>query len=456
MIKGHIQIELHNHKTGFRERIEKDNLVTNAMGKVIGTLVGRGQNASTFMPISTNLLGGIFLFEDPLTNLVTNIALPTTNTIIGYAGQTLNTSSKDMGSLNELESGPVENGYMNVWDFSTAQANGVISAMSLTNCLVGNGSLWTPLYTYYPISSTLDGQFSVVKRDDNDEYYLSTNSNGRIYKRYIPVNTYSINDVMNNVSSASNTGITVGDPSTTYNHSNWRDDGDGYIYVSRYASSKLYIEKYDDTDGSLMGTIEPSPTPDPTSGSLEFDTLDFSNSNFYRGNIFVRNGKIYIFNHMTDYDGIFVFDTSNYGSVYCEKMYTIQDNDLAYRGDSAIRWDAISNSWSRMYVTEDDTIWLMALVKNSVKGTYGYFKQVFIKEDNSITVIKVYDAIFNELGSALPYYRYDGINDISYYARIAANNMVSGNYLGTICNLDSPFEKTNMNSMKVKYTLTNV
>lgn len=456
MIKGHIQIELHNHKTGSRERIEKDNLVTNAIGKVIGTLVGRGQDASTFMPLSTNLLGGVLLFEDTLASLASNIALPGSNTIVGYAGQTVNTSDRNMGSINTIESGPVENGYMNVWDFSTSQANGIISAMSLTNYRVGDGTLWKPMYNYYPISSTADSQFSVVKRDDNEEYYISSGSDGKIYKRYIPVNTYAITDTMNIVSSWTDTGIALGDPSTTYNHSNWRDGGDGYIYVSRYANNKLYIEKYDDTDGTLMGTIEPSASPNSAPGFPTFSTLNFANSTFYRGNIFVRNEKIYIFNHMEDYDGIFVFDASNYGIAYCEKMYVIQDDDLAYSGDSAIQWTADRNSWSRMYVTEEDTIWVMALVKNSVKGTYGYFKQVFIKEDNNVPIVKVYDAIFNGLGSALPYYRYDGINDISYYNRIAANNMISSNYLGTICNLDSPIEKVNTSSMKVKYTLTNV
>ena len=33
VIKGHVAIELHNHKTGLRDRIEGDNMVTNAKAR---------------------------------------------------------------------------------------------------------------------------------------------------------------------------------------------------------------------------------------------------------------------------------------------------------------------------------------------------------------------------------------------------------------------------------------
>lgn len=447
MVKGHVQIELHNHKTGFRERIEQDNLVTNAMNMAVSTLIGRGQTAATFMPLCTNFYGGVMLFEDPLTSSVTNVSLPTDNTIVGYAGQTATNSNKDMGSLNGIESGPVENGYMNVWDFSTSQANGTISSMALTNYRIGDGSLWTPIYFYQPYAGS-DDQHSVLKRDNDYEYHLK---NKIIYRKYIPINSYNLTDTNNLMGTAEDTGDRIGTASS-YDYRNWRNGRDGYIYYSNYASNKLTIDKYDASDYSYVGTTTLSSTVPGIS-----ETLDLSNNAFWRGNIFVRDEKIYVFNHMSDYNGIFVFDGTVYDTTECIKSYTIQDSELAYKGDSAIsNWSSDRNSWSRMYVTEDGTIWAMVVVKNSVKGTYGYFKQVFIKEESGVPIVKVYDAIFNGNGSALPYYRYDGISDIAYYGRYAANNMVSGNYLGTICNFDSPFDKTSTSSMKVKYTLTNV
>ena len=43
MIKGHVQVDLHNHKTGLRDRIEGDNMITNAMNYVIPNVIGSGK-----------------------------------------------------------------------------------------------------------------------------------------------------------------------------------------------------------------------------------------------------------------------------------------------------------------------------------------------------------------------------------------------------------------------------
>ena len=453
MIKGHVQIELHNHKTGLKDRIEHENLVTNAVDKVISTMIGRGQAASSFMPLSTNLLGGIMLFEDPLTNSATNISLPTSNTVIGYAGQTTNTSSRNMGSINSIESGPVENGYMNVWDFSTSQANGTISAMSLTNYRVGLGSLWCPSLIY----ATLSGNDTLYSALGRDSRYITFVYNGIIYKILAPVNSYTITDTSNLIGAYEDTGDTVPTP-TQINYSNYRIDGD-YLYFSyvNTNTNTLYIYKYLASDNTLVDTILPSPTYDPTGSVPDFGTLQFRENQLSRSNIFIRNGKIYVFNHRGDWDGIFVYDAGSGGTVYCEKAYKIQDDDLAYYGDSAISYASYNNGWAKLYVTEDDTIWATLNVKASVKGTNPiYFKQAFIKNDNGSDVIKLYDEMFTGDSAALPYLRYDGINDIAYYNRYLVSTMVSGNYLGTICNLNSPIEKTSTSSMKVKYTLTNV
>lgn len=45
VIKGHVTIELHNHKTGLRDRIEGDNMVTNALNYVIPIVMGGNTSA---------------------------------------------------------------------------------------------------------------------------------------------------------------------------------------------------------------------------------------------------------------------------------------------------------------------------------------------------------------------------------------------------------------------------
>lgn len=73
MIKGHVQVDLHNHKTGLRDRIEGDNMITNAMNYVIPNLIGAGVSASEIMPLCQRVLGGIMLFDGKLTEDKNNI-----------------------------------------------------------------------------------------------------------------------------------------------------------------------------------------------------------------------------------------------------------------------------------------------------------------------------------------------------------------------------------------------
>ena len=44
MLKGHLQIDLHNEITGEIKRVEQDNLVTNALGYVLGLAANAGAN----------------------------------------------------------------------------------------------------------------------------------------------------------------------------------------------------------------------------------------------------------------------------------------------------------------------------------------------------------------------------------------------------------------------------
>lgn len=67
MIKGHVQVDLHNHKTGLRDRIEGDNMITNAMNYVIPNVIGSGKTADCVMPLCEKVLGGIMLFDGKLT-----------------------------------------------------------------------------------------------------------------------------------------------------------------------------------------------------------------------------------------------------------------------------------------------------------------------------------------------------------------------------------------------------
>lgn len=152
-LKGTTKIELTNVKTGEKEVIEKDNLVTNAVADVLqmnpfgfmgdGTSVmDGGVFAKNIFPICPNLFGGILLYENALAEDPDEYYAPYSNPIVGYSSNDVNSKADiKRGSMNQTESGALEDGsgYRFVFDFETSQANGTISAVGLTSKWGGRG-----------------------------------------------------------------------------------------------------------------------------------------------------------------------------------------------------------------------------------------------------------------------------------------------------------------------------
>lgn len=144
MIKGHTKIELTNVRTGERQVVEDDNLVTNALNMYFR----QSPNIADIMkPISNPLVdtyfGGLLLFQDPIEEKHDNYNLPNGNTMIGNAVVNYSTAGSypEFGSYNSEESSfSIENGAVTrkyVYDFGTSRGNGTISAVCLTNLFAG-------------------------------------------------------------------------------------------------------------------------------------------------------------------------------------------------------------------------------------------------------------------------------------------------------------------------------
>lgn len=146
---GQAYIELYKNGKLY-ERVEQHNTVTNAIENRIALDVARGTYGLLYeeeaksvesIPLPTRGLGGVWLFDH---NLSGHIHFPSHEAhMVGYAGQSVNTSDPFAGSINTLESGALEgkNGYKNTWDFSTSQANGTIASICLTHDLAGRSPL---------------------------------------------------------------------------------------------------------------------------------------------------------------------------------------------------------------------------------------------------------------------------------------------------------------------------
>lgn len=152
-IKGHSIIELKNVKTGEVERHEDDNMVTNALSlflKDLGFLsISPITNNDTLRnnPIS-QLMGGLLLFDDNITEDVNTVICPGGLKMVGNGAYGVSANGEDgvteLGSWNANESGWGSDGsYRMVWDYSTTQANGIINCACLTSAnhgYIGEGN----------------------------------------------------------------------------------------------------------------------------------------------------------------------------------------------------------------------------------------------------------------------------------------------------------------------------
>lgn len=193
-MKGHAIIELTNTETGEKRTYEDDNMVTNFLEQfciptgplnynLYAMLASYAeQKGSTYRDDAALSIEqphcftkGLLLFENEIDEDADNIWPRKGNKMVGQATiSSYSGSNARAGSYNTTESGPVENGYRYVWDFTTSQANGQISCACLTTpwgAIAGAGHV-----AYYSDYSTAINQFSSNRsqRGYNSQILLTT------------------------------------------------------------------------------------------------------------------------------------------------------------------------------------------------------------------------------------------------------------------------------------------
>lgn len=202
---GQAYIELYKNGKLY-ERVEQHNTVTNAIENRIALDVARGTYGLLYeedaksdesIPLPTRGLGGVWLFDHTLSGY---IHFPSHEAhMVGYAGQSVNTSDPFAGSINTLESGALEekNGYKNTWDFSTSQANGTIASICLTHDWAGRSPLnqattgWDSMFLHYKYRDLYYDEstgyaYGLRMGDDSDKGLYKYRRPGRYIKTLSP------------------------------------------------------------------------------------------------------------------------------------------------------------------------------------------------------------------------------------------------------------------------------
>lgn len=426
MLKGHVQIDLHNHRSGSNERIEQDNIITNAAQIMANAMVGRNKNMLNCMPLVKTLLGGILIFKDALTVSANNICFPGDNILIGYGGQILNTEDHQLGSLNVNETGPTEDGYETVWEFTTTQANGYISSLALTHNKVSDSiphmAIAEDVLNFS--STTHAGMY----RDISTGTMTYRRQDGKKCSRRVPTGNFLIDDTYNYSPSEVVLAESTSDTSI--------DGLDTYRYDVHVTGSLVSPNRdISNVTVSIVGGT-----------SYIFDVTGFvpaveNYDNYPVSSIFVNNSR-----RVTVSDGIIylVLTRGSSGSVgvlilnYGTKtanLIEIEDPEIYCVGGSEPILTPLKNGGCAVSVKRTSNNGQRMLIQVVPSGDYKLYSRILTNDSG------YYPAVF-----------YD---DLTMLRSGGVLSLPAG-YIGSIANLENPFEKVNTVSMKVKYRLTQV
>lgn len=432
MLKGHTKIELTNVFTDKKEVHEHDNIVTVALEKNLNEISKIKQYSdvnSIMLPISDLGLGGILLFENELTESTDNISIPSDfdNKLVGYASNDAYSGSDiKRGSRNSSESAVIEKGYKYVWDFSTSQANGQISALSLTHAVCGAVPYG---YNSKQDLSTLGGshissidigiiRYGAVEYDFNNRILTAiqfeSSKRLNVIKYRIPLDELRVNSKMLffekistemvdliydiNVNSAlavdetyyyfATTGDNVSSTSSSKTLTVCRISKNGYVYDTDFGKKQKTLEK----------------------------NITISKNNRY---INILNNYLYV---------------SANGMI---NKISLNDFDVSYQYDTG----TTSNLRFTNYGTN-----------TMISGKY-----VVFDNGNKFTIIdrtssSSFDGILRSNENVVFISDAGFILSVDSYGTIGLGTLL--NYLGTINNLSTPVEKTSAQTMKITYTLT--
>lgn len=486
MIKGHLQIDLHNHNTGLKDRFEQDNMVTNALSKLI-PLYSSSQYpqylGSNILPLYTKGLGGVLLFNKALTENANNVNFPGGDThLVGCAGQSVETSSF-YGSLNSAESYHTDHSAVNVWDFATNQANGVIRSVALTkssNMGYTDGVRdsvspfrWRGTYNedvlHFPKVADGRPNFGIpLWYEDNFLYYLIPETDGekvhkaKVYKQYCPVNNLKVCDGLNasiidttyiddiEITTDTNCLLFCGSLQNTNYYACWN-------YNISSAEKLVYFKQINIQDGvgvsvtywtlSLADLLQDTITiSGPVTVSVQ--DIDFVTDVH---EICFNAGKLYAPNFARTH--IYIIDLADTSSVL-DVTIPLSSGRLLY--ESSIRrstFKLMPNGGVLIMVSYTDT---------SQQSGYS-MRRAMLYPDGHIIVDSRESWASNgdshtESDNSNFFITPDlvGVNqwEYGYYTMSCFGIWTPNMYLGTICNLSQAVTKTSNTSMKVTYTLT--
>ena len=451
-LKGRFCIELFDAETGEKQdEYVKDNMVTDAVAQAFASNYGGKLNYDMLKPIMDVFFGGIFCFQNALTESASNIYPPSShdNPVIAHAGQTTYSSADadtTRGLPNDVESGVITGGYKRVWDFPATQGNGTIAALGFVHSSIGD--CW---------NSSLDSNTNIAvdggsnSQDSSGEGSrmptLFDDANDIAYAFYktstgIKIRKFDSYGIISGVGLLQSTiNVNVADANYTdyeYTISNsgrarvMLYNGDIHILIPNASTISRYI-----IDTSDMSMSSDTITPNLGSGSFLTSDVTFGGSGSNPAIIelsdtgeiaFVgTNNKIYVFDYTSAVNIREVAASSS-------TEYAIMDT-LCFG-----KWFVfpIAGSFNTALLTDGYICYTVAL--NSTSGSdWGYHGGYYRAHHTVNSAIRLKSAnAFRAISSRMPQCELFKL------------------FMATVKNLESPVTKTATQTMKITYSITEV
>ena len=534
-LKGTTRIELTNVKTGEKEVIEKDNLVTNVLSDLLnlnpmGMRLRSYSNTSNntnntsnadmydelgesfeagMLPICPNAVGGILLYEDALEEDPDKYYAPMENLLVGYSSNDVNTTTDERrGSMNQTESGPLEDGtgYRFVFDFATTQANGTIAAVGLTSERGGKAGYGAAEDKVgYPML-VVDSVYQYMGQpayDANSMYYVRQNyvamdpeQNLLYYARLTASNTIMVGKLKIGVNTVGIMKTTQAIPtvieetiiettsfgavsSTNGNHigtsvaqaffGTFIDGDDGYIWGFQHRDNangngsgkasvlwvKISKEDFSFTEGEWELDAQLL-----TFGISTYNNMGvgFYISKMFWNNTIIKDGRLYAIKH--DRKGVYSINLENITDIMLMEcdfyIYVDKAQGAQYYGDPPGSSSAYCNFATNVIELGGVISYLNAYI-NAGKifpagyGTTESYNPMIIQYNSKNKAMRCNPMTRAHYGPFfLNYYYYNNNNKTYYFYPVI---WLMTPYLATINNLPTPVQKTADKTMKITYIL---
>ena len=447
MMKGHVQIELFDHKTGQLKRTGHDNMLTNALAYRAGIdsndTLGLYASEYSLMPLGTKGLGGLFLFDGALAEDARNVHFPMNAHLTGYAGRgNGNAPSNLQGTIDNNGSGYANGKYTTVWNFLPNQANGVIASLALTHARAGDNpfhmyraNAWNRLSTGYRHFCGMD--------PDTDMAYFSYNYQATatitFYKRKVSRHLLRVNSpYLGTEETALNYDLSS-EVITDRNYWDVTPDYDGYIYLcatqgNQTGSATVYLRRLkasadhyslqEDADFRQKLTI-PEIFLYPSNATKNNHTLALCVSGGYLYALSYDRKSVY---------RISLADTS--------QIRQITPNISGFQSmDCGIYPHRGGGLW---------TEFLFNAITTTGSTEARRCRAIIYEDGENACDPAVYTTSSWAIKDFCGYVTDDLRMFTSYYVYFDACQ----NYIGTICNLDEPITKTDSQSLKITYSIT--